>query len=119
LSARDGGDANLLEDRGRRGGTESSLGCSTHQWAPPPLVDLALIDRLLKAFFKAHLRLPAQTMNLVAIQRVSEVVAGTIACEPYDRIRKQWITKNLLGDLDVLSLVSSADVVDLSVLPLL
>jgi hypothetical protein len=51
-------------------------------------------------------------MNLVTTQRVSEVVAGTIACEPYDRIRKQWITKNLLGDLDVLSLVSSADVVD-------
>jgi hypothetical protein len=58
-------------------------------------------------------------MNLVAIQRVSEVVAGTIAYELYHPLRKRQTTRNLLGDLKVLSLISSSDVVDLSVLPLL
>ena len=49
-----------------------------NQLAPPPLVDLVPIDRLLKPFLKSYLRLPAQTMNLVTTQRISEVAAWSV-----------------------------------------
>ena len=46
-------------------------------------------------------------------------MAWTVADELYHRLRKRQTTKNLFGDLDALSLISSSDVVDLSVLSLL
>ena len=61
---------------------------SSNQRAPPPLVGPVPADRLLKPFLETNLRLPTETMYLLTIQGISEVVPWTVAHELYHRLGK-------------------------------
>jgi len=59
-----------------------------NEWMPPPSVDFVPFNCPLKALPEFYLRLPAEPLDLLAIERVPEIVAWTIWNERYHRVGK-------------------------------
>lgn len=69
---------------------------------PPPNASLVPIYHLLKSLLQAYLRLPPESLSLVTIERVPEIMSRTIGDELYHSLRKDEWVSNFLDELGIL-----------------